>query len=171
MRSITRQHAHLGQVEKAEQLSRTLDKRDSQTALEAIAIYYAKAGYFDRALEYAMKLDKVNCNQPVTLMRIAIEYVEKGDCKNALQTADKISEPRINNDLFRDEALEAISRCYIKAGNYDEALQTTSAITDYCRKALIIMEIAGIYHKNKIQPSDRTKKVLHAIIRSADSSR
>jgi tetratricopeptide (TPR) repeat protein len=166
MRSITRQHAHLGQVEIAEQLSHILEKRDSKTALEAIALYYAKTGDFDRALEYAMKLDRANSDQQVTLMRIAVSYAERGHFEKALQTADKISEPRRDNDFFRDEALETISRCYIKAGNYDEALLALSRMSDNARKVYVLVDLAEIYRDKKIQPSDRTKKILHAIIRA-----
>lgn len=168
MESIACQYAYLGQVEKAEQYARSVDKDGFSWVLQAIALHYLEVGDFERALKYAMINVK---RRPYILKEIAIKYAEKGDCEKALQAADKICKPHGDNDLSRNESLRSISECYVKAGNYDEALRALSRMSDNGLKAYILVDLAEIYHNNKIQPSDRTKKMLHAIIRSAENSR
>jgi|GEM_PF-1284887 len=167
MESIACQYAYLGQVEKAEQYARAFDKDVFSWVLQAIALHYLEVGDFERALKYAMINVK---RRPYILKDIAIKYAEKGDFEKALQAADKICKPHGDNGLSRNESLRSISECYIKAGNYDEALRALSRMSDKGLKAYILVDLAEIYHNNKIQPGDRTKKMLHAIILSIDNS-
>ena len=111
-------------------------------ALAQMAIRYAAARRFDRALELARSIDPLSDSQRVDL---------------------RTQQPIVNfeENLDRDNALEGIALEYAKAGRVEDALQLAGSLDSESKQPQLLLQIAQHYlHRGEKKPA---KKVAGAI--------
>lgn len=114
--------------------------------LVAMARHYVAAGYYDRALETADKIQNIffKANE---LVKIARQYTQAGQYARAFQITTTVLNIGIMVDShFIEEVLAEIARKYAQAGQYAQALEATKKINWNTElKGQVLTEIAAMY--------------------------
>ncbi len=143
---------------------------DKVRALTEIAGVYAEAGQKDKATEIlslALEITETIENphsKNFALHPIPGKYAEAGEYEQALQVAKKI-----NVSYFRDFALVQIADEYIEVGQYEQALKVAKTIGISDNKARALFKIAYKYAETEEEVDDKTRSILHEIIRYAEA--
>ena len=126
-----------------------------------IAINFAEAGEYERALEIAKGLKDL-FGRTGTLEEIAYFYLDDGQYEEALNVINGIG-----NKIHRDDTLSHIAYKFADAGQYDYAVRSAKLIT---HKPLACLVLANIADKQwKAGKEDEAKKAFSEVSHVAQS--
>lgn len=107
---------------------------EKNSTLSDIAIWYARAKQYDRAMEVANSIE--SAEKAIFLSLLADTYAKVGQYERALQVANGIE------DVFpKAWALGSIALEYAKAGQHDKAVRIANSIEKDIRKAWALVEV------------------------------
>ncbi|MFH1436442.1 MAG: hypothetical protein ABIJ56_12050 [Pseudomonadota bacterium] len=142
-------------------------------ALSEIALGYAEAGQFKKALKTAQSIGKASkYTRIATTVKIAGSYAGIGNKDELLNMLLKaVEETQIIEDTsYKSELLVHIVRAYASAGKYDEALQLTQVVEDDFWKARALTGLAIESGKagEKVKAQNNLSHALHLAQKEKD---
>ena len=135
-------------------------------SLSEIALGYAEAGQFKKALKTAQSIGQASkYTRLATTVKIAGSYAGISNKDEPLSILFKaIEETQIIEDTsYKSELLVHIVRAYANAGKYDEALQLAQVVEDdfWKARALTGLAIESVKAGEKIQAQNNLSHALH----------
>lgn len=161
---FAQKYARSGKFDRAIKIAEIIiDNEEKELALAGIASEYAKAGQSDEALKIVATIDNWK-NSP--LIEVIKNYAESGEFERAKQLTETIEYSQDNDDRF--EAFNAISDGYVKAGQFEQAIQFAGSLDDNFNKTEALSVIA--YRCAEFGQFDRAFQVIQTIYEINDGS-
>ncbi|MEO6860738.1 MAG: hypothetical protein ABI180_04185 [Microcoleus sp.] len=157
-------YAKIGQFDRAIQIAEIIiDNEEKELALAYIADEYAQAGQSDAALKIVATIDNWK-NLP--LIQVIKNYAEAGEFERAKQLTETIEYSEDYDDRY--EAFNAITDGYVKAGQFEQAIQFAGSLDDNFNKTEALSVIA--YRCAEFGQFDRAFQVIQTIYEINDGS-